>query len=212
MSDLLASVGNFFGSGAGKGLETLAGLGTAGAGLLGNISAEQQAQKEENFLTGQQNQIAALTPQKLSQMATSAAAPLDAGLVQAVENQVGGNLASQGLAQSPGIAAASESQALAPYEQTNINTALNAILTKLGLPSQIAGTALAGMPKPTNLSPLLALLMKGGSSGGTQPSPSLTGGGEQDFLNLLFPPTGSGSDAGATQGDFDNLNFDLVPV
>jgi hypothetical protein len=210
MSDLLGSIGTFFSSGAGKGLESLIGLGTAGAGLAGNISAGQQAQKEENFLTNQQNAVANLTTAQLGKEAVAGAAPLDAGLVQAINNQVGGTLAEQGLAQAPGIEASSLAQAEAPYVQSNINTSLQAVLQKLGLPSQIAGTALAGMPKPTSLSPLLALLMKGMGGSGATPSPTLTQGGEQDFLNLLFPSTGSGTDAGGTQGDFDFSG--LVPA
>ena len=214
MPDFLSSIGTFFGSGAGQGLAKLAGLGATGAGLIGNLGAEKQAQKEENFLTGQQNYIAGLTPQAISKMAVQGAAPLDAGLVQAIGNQVGGTLAEQGLAQSPGIQAASLAQAEAPYIENNFNTSLQAVLQKLGLPAQIAGTALAGMPKPVSLAPLLALLMKGGGPGGgiTGTTPPFTGGGG-DLLNILFPPTGSGTDVNAnSQGDFGLTDPFEIPV
>src|ERR1700687_2418714 len=49
-------------------------------------------------------------------------------------------------------------QALAPFEQQNQNTALQLVMERLGLPIQYANAYLQGLPKSSNMSPLLALL------------------------------------------------------
>jgi hypothetical protein len=173
------------GSAGGKGLESLASMGATGAGLISNISANKQQSNEANLLMQQQQQIANTTPSQLTQEATSAAGPLNQGLVQAVTNATQGNLAEQGLAESPGIQSAVLAQALAPYQQNNVQTAMQAILAKLGLPAQYASAIMGSMPKSQSLAPLLALFARNNSGGpnsspGTMPTnlyDSIYGGG-----------------------------------
>jgi len=148
--DALGSIGSFFGSGgAGSGLMSLLGLGTTGAGLVGNILNQRTQSQQINKLQSLED------PTKLAKEVAAATAPLNTGLVQGVENQVQGSLASQGLAEAPGIQASVLAQALAPYEQQNQQTALQLVLAQLGIPVSI----LQNLPKGSNLSPLLAMMM-----------------------------------------------------
>jgi hypothetical protein len=170
MSELLSNVGNFFGSPGGKGLTSLAEIGATGAGLIGNISAERQRQQELDKL--KKSEAALADPNALAAQVRSATQPLNAGLVQSIENQVSGTLAEQGLSEAPGIQATAVSQALAPFQQQNQATALQLVLTRLGLPIELAKTILAGLPSNVNLAPLLALLQKGtGTSAPATPNP-----------------------------------------
>src|SRR5579871_3422576 len=98
MPDALTSIGNFFSSPAGKALSEIAGLGATGAGLVGNLAADRQ--RAEAAKLAEAN--AKLTPQQLGNMVTGATAPLNAGLVQAVTQNVNANLAEQGLSEAPG--------------------------------------------------------------------------------------------------------------
>lgn len=163
MSDLLASVGNFFGSSAGKGLGEIAGLGATGAGLVGNLAADRQRAAAAKAAQANMN----LTPQQLSAMVSGAEHPLDKALVQAVSGNVNANLAEQGLSEAPGIQATVLSQALAPFEQQNQNAALQLVMRKLGLPAEFAAT----IPQNAQLAPLLALLMKGFGTPNAAPKP-----------------------------------------
>jgi hypothetical protein len=167
--DALQSLGTFFASPGGKGLESLAQLGATGAGLAGNISASHQQQQEADYLKKQQALLA--DPTKLAQEVAGATQPLNRALVQDVGNQVSGTLAEQGLSQAPGIQASTLATSLAPFEQQNQQTALQIVMQRLGLPIQYATALLQNGPKGTNLAPLLAMLSKGGAAGGG------TGGG-----------------------------------
>jgi hypothetical protein len=158
--DALQSLGTFFASPGGKGLESLATLGATGAGLAGNISASHQQQQEANYLKQQQALLA--DPTKLAQEVAGATQPLNKALVSDVSNNVSGTLAEQGLAQAPGIQASTLATSLAPFEQQNQQTALQIVMQRLGLPIQYATALLQNQPKGTNLAPLLALLSKGG--------------------------------------------------
>src|ERR1700741_2348097 len=73
----------------------------------------------------------------------AATQPLSLGLVQDVTSQVSGTLAERGLSQAPGIQATELATALAPYQQQNQQTALQLVLTRLGLPLEYAKTILA---------------------------------------------------------------------
>lgn len=168
MSELLNNIGTFFTSGVGKGLLTAGELGTAGAGLVGNILNERARSQELNRLKSSEATLA--DPAKLSAEVRAATQPLNQGLVQGVTEAVSGELAERGLSQAPGIQAASISGALAPYEQQNQQTALQLVLTRLGLPLEYANTILANLPKNTNLAPILALLQRNaGGVGDTSP-------------------------------------------
>jgi hypothetical protein len=153
--------------------------GIAGAGTAGNIMQQVKANQYRDFVMSLLG-----NPAKLAALVSKIQQPLNRGLEQSVGNQVQGDLASRGLSQAPGIFAASESQALAPYEQQNQNTALNAIMQALGLPAGTFGAQ-------TNLSPLFSSLFQGGKSpllpAQTAPSPGLT---PPDNSNV--PPPDSG--------------------
>jgi hypothetical protein len=168
--DALQSIGNFFSSPGGKGLESLASIGATGAGLAGNLATEHARNQELNYLKQQQGALA--DPTKLASEVAAATQPLNRSLVQSVGNQVSGTLAEQGLAEAPGIQATVLSQALAPYEQQNQQTALSLVLQRLGLPLSYAQTLLSGLPPNTNLAPLMALLGRPGTTP-TGPQPIL---------------------------------------
>ena len=178
--DALQSLGTFFASPGGKGLESLAQIGATGAGLYGNLSAEHQQQQEANYLKQQQALLA--DPTKLAQEVAGATQPLNRALVSDVSNNVSGTLAEQGLSQAPGIQASVLAQALAPAEQQNQNTALQIVMQRLGLPIQYAQALLQNGPKGNNLAPLLALLSKGGVGG----SGGVTSGPNPAALMQLF--------------------------
>lgn len=188
MSDFLGQIGNFFSGPTGKGLSTLAGLGSAGAGLYGNISADQQRQQALNQAKANAN----LSPQALSNMVTQATQPLNANLVRAITGQVNANEAEQGLSQAPGLTAQAVSQGLAPYEQKNQQQALQLVMQKLGLPSTFASL----IPPNTNMNQLLALLMR-------QNNPGQSGGAN---FEMTTGPTAPATDYSDTStGDFSNL-------
>jgi hypothetical protein len=162
MPEAISNIGNFFSNPAFQNLLKVGELGATGAGLVGNILNERSRSQELNKLKSAEATLA--DPAKLSSEVRAATQPLDQGLVSGVENAVSGSLAERGLSQAPGIQAATISGALAPYQQQNQNTALQLVLTRLGLPLQYAQTILQNLPKNTNLAPLLALL---GRTGGT---------------------------------------------
>lgn len=153
MSDFLGQIGNFFGSPAGKGLGEVAGLGATGAGLVGNLLADRQRAAAASAAQRNMN----LSPQQLAAQVAGATQPLNANLVQAVTGNVNSNLAEQGLSEAPGLIATATSQALAPFQQQNQQTALQLVLQRLGLPAELART----IPQNAQLAPLIALLMRG---------------------------------------------------
>lgn len=193
--------GDILGLGGGGGSDTSAPLwqklllgGMLGTGEIGNILEERKRAQYQNFVM---NLIK--DPAKLTQMVLKAQRPLDNALVQAINNRVQADLASRGLSQAPGVFAAEQSQAIAPYIQQNEQTAMQQVLASLGLP---AGT----FRKPENLSPLLTQFLRafrtGGGGGGatsdtglTLPSPADTGtpsSGGPWFGDVTLPDTGLG--------------------
>jgi hypothetical protein len=156
--------------------------GMAGAGEAGNLIEQKKRLDYQNFIMGLLN-----NPQRIAAMAAKIQQPLNNGLVQSVNNQVQGDMASRGLAQAPGIFAASEGQALAPFVQQNQNTALQTVMQSLGLPA-------GSFAPPSNLSPLFgALFSKPTVPNQSTPPPGLT-----------LPPTvvsPSGGTGGAYAGD-----------
>ena len=195
MAQTLGTVGSFFSTPSGKGIETLAGLGSAGAGLYGNISADQQRQQALN----QAKANAALTPQQLGTMVSGATAPLNANLVQAVTGATNANLAEQGLSQAPGLIAQATAQGLAPFEQQNQQTALQLVLQKLGLPAHFASL----IPPNTNMSQLLALLMRGNTPGATPAAPSAAPTTGPTFDQAGLTPSGGQQNPFDTSGTYD---------
>src|SRR5882672_2602073 len=167
--ETLAQLGTFLKGSGGQSLLKAGEVGMTGAGLVGNILNERSRSSELDKLKKAEATLA--DPTKLSSEVRAATQPLNAGLVQA-----------------PGIQATELATALAPFQQQNQNTALQLVLTRLGLPLEYAKTILAGMPQNTNLAPLLALLNKGGPTGSDFSGPG-------DFMNVLFPQ-GAGSSGG----------------
>ena len=186
--EALSSLGKFLSGPGGQSLLKVGEAGMTGAGLVGNILNERSRSSELDKLKKAEATLA--DPTKLSSEVRAATQPLNAGLVQDVTNQVSGTLAERGLSQAPGIQATELATSLAPFQQQNQNTALQLVLTRLGLPLEYAKTILAGMPQNTNMAPLLALLNKGG--GGSTGS-DFSGPG--DFMSVLFPQ-GTGSSGG----------------
>ena len=109
---------------------------TAVAGTAGNILEEYKKMQYQNYVMDLMK-----NPQKLAALVAKLQQPLNNGLTQAVGNQVQGNMAERGLSQAPGVFAASESQALAPYYQQNQNAALQSVMQMLGMPAGSFGSS-----------------------------------------------------------------------
>lgn len=141
----------------------LMGLITGGIGATGNIINGVETGQQVNKLKQQEN----LTPQQLSSKVTSAEQPLSQSLLNAVGNQVQADVASRGLAESPGVFATTEAQALAPYQQQQQQVALQLILTQMGIPAEtIAALTKSGS---ANISQIMSLL-SGTKFPGTNPA------------------------------------------
>lgn len=132
------------------------GLGVGGAGLVGNILSSIQ----QGRVASEAEHNAHLSPNQLATMVSQATQPLDRNLINAINNQVSGDMASRGLAEAPGIFAATEGQALAPFQQANQDRALQLIMEKLGLPASTLAALRSGGGGMANLSPLLQMIMK----------------------------------------------------
>jgi hypothetical protein len=188
MPEMLSSIGRFLSSGAGQGLLGVGELGTAGAGLLGNILNERMRSQQLSQLASAEKTLN--NPTQLAAEVSSATQPLNASLVSAVTNAVNANQAESGLSEAPGLTAQAISSAVAPYEQQNQSTALQLVMERLGLPLQYASTILSGLPGMANLAPILALLQKnfGGGGGGFNwnwPGSTPSGASAAQFLNIF---------------------------
>lgn len=146
----------------------LLGIGTAGAGIAGNIMNSITRGQQTSKLQSAEKQLANLTPQQYGSMVAGATQPLNQNLLNLVGNQVQADVASRGLAESPGTFAATESQALAPFQQQNQNTALQLILTKLGLPIEYANAVINSVGPNANVGGILQALMQLPGAGGTR--------------------------------------------
>jgi hypothetical protein len=207
MSDVFSSIGKIFSNPATGPI--LSGAST-GLGAIGNLLAGNAQSKEENALVAQQNKVANLTPEQLSQMAVKAEGPINNSLIQAINNSVQGDMASRGLAQAPGIFAANEEQAIAPVVQQNYNTALQQVLTQLGLPATYADAILKALPGQQSMTPSmmlflqqLAKLKSTNAGNGTFSGPGATQPTD-DQLGVGQPPAGPTTDTTGTY-DFGSL-------
>jgi len=151
---------------------------TAGAGLLGNVLNMIQRGQQTDKLKQFEN----MTPEQLSGLVSRGTAPLSQALRNTVGNQVQADVASRGLAESPGIFAQAESQALAPYEQSNQQVALQLLLQKMGLPAQV----IASLGGQTDLTKVLQML-QGRATPSQNPNPNPTDGSPtlQQYLSLF---------------------------
>lgn len=132
-------------------------------GIVGDIMGGVTKGHQVGGLEEAQKKFANLSPEQLSAMVTKATAPLSEGLVQTVGNRVQADMAGRGLAEAPGIFAATESQALAPYELEQRQMALQLVMKQLGLPIEYANAVLSAL--------------NSGTGGG--------GAGNMDILSLL---------------------------
>jgi hypothetical protein len=197
MPQALASLGSVF-SGAQGGAQQLGGItaGIGGAGQIMNMIQQAQAQNKVNSVEN-------MSPQALGQRVSAATQPLNAGLTQSVGNIVQANMAERGLAQAPGVFAASEAQALAPFEQQNQQTALALISQQLGLPMQYLQALMGRQPgNMSNLFTQLALGRGQSPTGGATVPPGTTYGPYDWQLGAstptATPPTFGGGDGGGS--------------
>jgi hypothetical protein len=163
MGDILGKVGGFFKSAA----PAIEGV-TAGAGLFGNLMNMIQRGKVTDQLKSAEQKYADLTPEQLAGLVSRAQQPLGQDLLQNVGNLVQADMATRGLAQAPGIFAATETQALAPYKLQQQQMALQLIMKQMGLPIEYAQALLQAMGGNTDVTPILKLLQGGG--GGETPN------------------------------------------
>lgn len=195
--------------------QKLLGLGTAGAGGIGNILAGNKRNQVLNQQLTNQQQLMNLVNNP-TQLATNAAAlqrPLSAGLTSSVGNAVQGYLAERGLSQSPGIASETLAQGLAPYQLQEQQMAMQSYLQSLGLPAQASARFLP-YPQSTDLSKLFqSLLNPNAGSGGNLPfgtvtpgSPAGIGVANQPTMDMLMnqPDTSTG-DTGGTNFNWMDL-------
>lgn len=160
--------------------------GSFGVGEVGNIIEAQKQASYQNYIMNLMK-----NPAAFAALVTKMTQPLNQGLTQAVGNQVQGNLAERGLSQAPGIFAATESQALAPYYQQEQNQATSALLQLLGLP---AGT----FKSPSNNSGALQMFLKtlqGGGGGGGGGGSIIDAGTPQYMPTDIGPPLADVGDA-----------------
>lgn len=181
----------------------IVGIGGAGAGLIGNIMNSITRGKAIGKLEGYEK----LTPEQLAGKVAAATKSLDQALVENVQNQVQADVASRGLAQAPGVFAAEESQALAPAEQQNQNTALQLILRQLGIPEDILAST-QGSSDP--MGALLMLMLANQNKTAPTPNqvPGTPEGGDDvsqiiaDILSSQVPnPSTSSPDFGGAIAD-----------
>ena len=182
MPEALGSLGSIFGSVA----PVLTGA-TAGAGLVGNILNSITRSNQVGQLQSAEKRFANLTPEQFSSLVTRSEQPLSQNLLESVGNQVQADVASRGLAESPGVFATTESQALAPYEIQEQQMAMQRILTQLGLPIEYANSIIQSLGPSANVAGLLSLLMKGGAS----PTPQ---GIDPSIINLIRSTVMPGQD------------------
>lgn len=147
------------GNGGSPGWEKLMTGGLFGMGEIGNIMEQRKKAAYQQMIMDLISH-----PEKLAAMAAKLQKPLDNSLVQGVNNRVQADMATRGLSQAPGIFAATESQALAPYQQQNADRAMQAVMQMLGMPQGTFG-------QPQNNSGALQMFMntlkKGTGGGGT---------------------------------------------
>lgn len=151
-------------------LPSIIGIGSAGAGLIGNIMNSITRGKAIGSLESAENKFASLTPEQLAGLVSRAEQPLGQDLVEGVTNQVQADMATRGLSQAPGIFAAEESQALAPYKLQQQRMALELVMKQLGLPIEYAQAILgATQGGGTDITAALLMMMlrnQGSNSGG----------------------------------------------
>ncbi len=181
-------------------LPKILGIGSAGAGFIGNIMNAITRGRQVGKLEDAEKKFANLTPEQLSGLVSRAEQPLSQDLLQSVGNTVQADVAGRGLAESPGVFAATETQALAPYKIEQQKMALELVLKQLGLPIEYANAIINATGGGTDMSKLLAMLMNAQKGGG---------GGGGDFGNLTLgsgydtAPPGTGGESPSTTPGYE---------
>ncbi len=193
MGELAGSIGKIFG------------IGTAGAGIIGNIMNSITRGREVGKLQDAEKKFANLTPEQLSGLVSRAEKPLDQDLLQSVGNLVQADVAGRGLAESPGVFAATETQSLAPYKIEQQKIALQLVMKQLGLPIEYAESIINATGPNADISRILAMLMNQNPSSGGNLVPDT---GSSDIGSILGPiiaggPIGTGTSGSSTGGGVD---------
>ena len=179
------------------------GVGETIAGVTGNIMNERTASQQQGVLKADEKVLN--SPTLFNQQVAANTAPLNTGLVQDVTNTVDANAGATGTAQAPGIVSTELAQAIAPYIQQNQNTAIQTVLSRLTGSQSDAGSILSSLHN-TNLSPLLAMLLRLNNPSNSTPGvsapfqwqgPPVSGAGYND-------PTVGDTNFNLPDGIFDN--------
>lgn len=184
--DALTHIGNFLGSTGGK---ALLGIGTAGGGLIQNVLANRQANQKQKFV-----QDLITNPAKFNALVAQTEQPLSQGLTTDVARQADAYGAERGLGSSPAVMKDVFAQALAPYQQTEQQMAINSLLSRLGIYAQQPTMA------PVNMSSIFKALAMGNTpyTGSTSATPS----GNWDPLAMGGPNTLPTPSVDFSTGDF----------
>jgi hypothetical protein len=183
--------------------------GAAVSGMFGNIMNMIQRGQQTDKLNAAEKKFTSMTPEQLSGLVTRAEQPLGQDLLQNVGNLVQADMGTRGLSQAPGVWAAEETQAIAPYKLQQQQMALQLIMKQLGLPIEYAQAILQSMGGPANIAPLLQLLQQGKGAPnqvpGTPPGGDNIGAIIQNMINSQGPtPPGIVAGGGWT-GDASTL-------
>jgi hypothetical protein len=175
-------------------LPSIIDIGTAGTGLIGNIMNAITRGKAIGNLQSAEKKYANLTPEQLAGLVSRAEQPLGQDLIEGVTNQVQADMATRGLSQAPGIFAATESQALAPYKLQEQQNALQLVMKQLGLPIEYADAILqATQGGGSDITSALMMMMlrnanSGGGGGGfTDVTPSYLDNTSPGFTGVANP-------------------------
>jgi len=192
-----------------KGIAPYAGLGTAGAGLIGNIQANNARNSVLSAEVNRMNAYNNLTPGQVASQITQLEQPLSSNLINSVGNVVQGNLAQRGLSQAPGIQAEALAQGLAPYQLQEQQMAQQALFQKLGLPIQAQPSPFGPYPQTTNMNQLFQALSR------TFMNPTNPNSSGQPFINYgPFQPTGDTSTqapiSGGSGSDINGIMGNLM--
>lgn len=143
-----------------KGIAPYAGLGSAGAGIIGNVQANNARNSVLSAEMNRMNAYNKMTPADVVKGITSLEQPLSSNLTHNVGNVVSGQLAERGLSQAPGIQAQALAQGLAPYQLQEQQLAQQAFFQKLGLPISAQPSPFGPFPQTTNQNQLWQALSR----------------------------------------------------
>src|SRR6266850_5666559 len=163
----------------------IVGIGSAGSGIIGNIINSITRGKQVGRLEDAEKKFANMKPEELAGLVSRAQQPLSQDLLQSVGNLVQADVAGRGLAESPGVFAATETQALAPYKIEQQKMALELVLKQLGLPIEYANAVINAAGPGTDMSKILAMLINMSKGGDTNQVPTDPAGGTDNFDAIL---------------------------